>query len=73
MSKDELAKMRALEAFARAVDASTVFEWGAYQKGGHGERIAEIRADRMEEPGKVRRIQSARNRLVDFGVLEAVA
>jgi hypothetical protein len=64
----------ALEAFAKAVDAAVVFEWGSRESHPCGESIGEISADTMsdEDRPKVRKIQKARDDLVKLGILKAV-
>ena len=72
-------ELKALREFAKAIDACTVFELGMTRgrDPAFGESIAEIRCDVMDsddpdERKKMRRVQKARDRLVQVGLLEAV-
>jgi hypothetical protein len=73
--RSEAEELKALTAFAKAVDKAIVTEWCSRPGNRLGERIAEIRCDRIgddEEKARNRSIQKWRDKLVELGVLKAV-
>lgn len=66
------AKLAALTEFARAVDKAIVTDLGSRPGNPRGEQIGCLSADRFDDPARVRRIQKARDTLVELRILQAV-